>query len=134
MKLPYSNPGAVILITLALAGCAAGPRVPIVRDAAAAPVARAGVVRVPQVMAAAGLDGVIGSPAAALTARFGAPRIDLAEGDVRKLQFAGGACVLDIYLYPLAPGAEPVAAHVEARMRQGGADADSAACIREVAR
>ena len=70
--------------------------------------------------------------AAALTRRFGSPRIDLAEGDAHKLQFAGAACVLDIYLYPLSAGGPATATHVEARLRQGGAPADPGACIREV--
>ncbi|PKP90329.1 MAG: hypothetical protein CVT76_09985, partial [Alphaproteobacteria bacterium HGW-Alphaproteobacteria-15] len=64
--------------------------------------------------------------------RFGAPRIDLAEGDARKLQFAGPSCVLDIFLYPLSAGAEPTATHVDARLRQGGAAVDQGACIREL--
>lgn len=88
----------------------------------------------PQVMTPQSLEGVIGSPAAALTRRFGEPRIDLTEGDARKLQFAGSSCVLDIYLYPLRVGADPTAAHVEARLRQGGAVVDQGACIREVER
>jgi hypothetical protein len=83
-------------------------------------------------MAPAGLAGVIGAPAAALTSRFGQPRIDLAEGDARKLQFAGPTCVLDIYLYPVAAAAEPTATHVAARLRQGGAPADPGDCLREV--
>ena len=114
---------------LALAGCASsggsGPA------AAPAPV-RTGVVRVPMTMAPQGLEGVIGQDAGTLTRRFGAPRIDLAEGDARKLQFSGSSCVLDIYLYPMRPGVEAVAAHVEARLRQGGAAVDRGACIREV--
>lgn len=87
---------------------------------------------VPQVMAGHGLGGVIGSPGGALTSRFGTPRIDLVEGDARKLQFVGSACVLDIYLYPAAAAAEPTATHIEARLRQGGAPADPSACIREI--
>jgi hypothetical protein len=120
----------IILIAVfgaTLGGCAAGPAKP------AAP-GRSSIVVVPQVMAARGLEGVIGSGAAALTRRFGVPRLDLAEGDARKLQFAGGACVLDIYLYPVAAAAEPTATHVEARLRQGGAATDAGACIREVER
>jgi predicted small secreted protein len=93
---------------------------------------RSTIVVVPEVMAPQGLGGVIGSPAAALTRRFGNPRLDLAEGDAHKLQFAGKACVLDIYLYPVSAGAAPTATHVEARLRQGGAPADPGACIREV--
>jgi len=123
------------LAATALAGCAGGGGGSPRRAVAAPPgTPRGSIVVVPQVMAAAGLEGVIGSPAAALTRRFGTPRIDLAEGDARKLQFGGQACVLDIYLYPLAAGAEPTATHVEARIRQGGAEADPGACIREVER
>jgi len=120
----------IAALAILLAGCAGGAA-----PAPAAPApSRVGVVRVPEVMSPAGLEGVIGAPAATLTRRFGEPRLDLAEGDARKLQFAGGTCVLDVYLYPLQVGAEPTAAHVEARQRQGGADVDRGACIREVER
>lgn len=127
---------AVLLAALAMAlmvgGCVGGAR-PAPRTAAPTS-PRNPPVLVPQVMAAAGLGGVIGSQAAALTRRFGTPRIDLAEGDARKLQFAGPTCVLDIYLYPVSAIAEPTATHVAARLRQGGAPADPGACIREVER
>lgn len=117
------------LLATALAACAGGSSKPAPR--AAAP-ARSTIVRVPEVMGGQGLEGVIGQNAGALTRRFGTPRIDLAEGDARKLQFAGASCVLDIFLYPVTAGQEPTAAHVEARLRQGGAAADRGACIREV--
>lgn len=120
---------ALAALALTLGGCASVPK----PAPTPAPV-RTGVVRVPQVMTPQSLEGVIGSPAAALTRRFGEPRIDLTEGDARKLQFAGSSCVLDIYLYPLRVGADPTAAHVEARLRQGGAVVDQGACIREVER
>lgn len=134
--------GAVLTLALlaaVLGGCAggsgsrkpaSGARPSLRPSAAATP--RSTIVLVPEVMAGAGLSGVIGSPAAALTRRFGTPRIDLAEGDARKLQFGGQTCVLDIYLYPMAAAAEPTATHVEARTRKGGAAVDPAACIREV--
>jgi hypothetical protein len=122
------------VLAAALAACGGGGKlVPSPRSAArpaAAP--RSSIVVVPQMMAPAGLGGVIGSPAEVLTRRFGKPRIDLAEGDARKLQFAGISCVLDIYLYPVVAAAEPTATHVEARLRQGGAPVDPGACIREV--
>jgi hypothetical protein len=130
------------LLATALAGCAGGgggarkPAAasrPAVRPVASATPRSTGLV-VPEVMAGKGLNGVIGAPAAALTARFGSPRVDLAEGDARKLQFAGQSCVLDIYLYPLAAAAEPTATHVAARIRQGGALIDPGVCIREVER
>ena len=134
---------AAALMATALAGCAGGasggrkpsaaaPRPGFRPSAPATP--RSTIVVVPDVMSGAGLGGVIGSPAPALTARFGNPRIDLAEGDARKLQFAGATCVLDIYLYPVAAAAEPTATHVAARLRQGGAPADPGACIGEVER
>lgn len=122
------------LLAAALVGCAGGGRPAPVRSAAAPPPPRGTGVGAPLVMATAGLEGVIGSSAASLARRFGEPRIDLAEGDVRKLQYAGSACVLDIYLYPLGQGAEPTATHVEARIRQGGATADAGACIRQIER
>lgn len=121
---------AVIILAalgLALSGCAGGTK-----PATATATPRSTIMVVPEVMAARGLEGVIGSPAGALTRRFGPPRIDLVEGDARKLQFAGAHCVLDIYLYPLASGAEPSATHLEARLRQGGTAVDRGACIREV--
>ena len=76
-----------------------------------------------------GLEEVIEHDAAALVSRFGDPRLDVHEGDMRKLQFAGEACVLDVFLYPLRAGAEPVATHVEARRASDGQDVDRAACV-----
>jgi hypothetical protein len=118
------------LLALGVTGCASGGARPV-RPAAAGP-ARSAIVVVPDVMAPAGLGGVIGTSAGALTRRFGEPRIDLAEGDARKLQFSGRTCVLDIFLYPVSAGSEPTATHVDARVRQGGAAVDPGACIREV--
>lgn len=120
------------LLASVLAGCASGGGGGAPAPARPAAPARSTIVRLPDVMAPGGLEGVIGADAPALTRRFGTPRIDLAEGDARKLQFAGASCVIDIYLYPQRPGSEPLAAHVEARLRQGGAEADRSACIREV--
>ncbi len=130
------NLAGLALLGLVLGGCASsgGGSRPAPARPGSAQAPRSSIVVVPQVMAAAGLEGVIGLPAAALTRRFGQPRIDLAEGDARKLQFAGPACVVDIYLYPVAAAAEPTATHVEARLRQGGALADPGACIREIVR
>ena len=85
--------------------------------------------RAPQIDQSAGLQSVIEKNAAALTRQFGAPRLDVHEGDMRKLQFAGTPCVLDVYLYPLRPGAEPVATYVDARRESDGRDVDRAACV-----
>jgi hypothetical protein len=92
---------------------------------------RAPVTRPPpvaQVQRLPGLEEVIGSTAAELTRHFGSPRLDVYEGDARKLQFTGTACVLDVYLYPSAAGREPQATYVDAR-RSDGRDVDRVACI-----
>ncbi len=76
-----------------------------------------------------GLEGVIGQNGTALANTFGAPRLEVREGDALKLQFSGEACVLDVYLYPLRPGAEPSATYVDARRASDGLDVDRAACV-----
>ncbi len=75
-----------------------------------------------------GLEGVIGATGPQLARQFGAPRLDVIEGDVRKLQFIGVPCVLDVYLYPPAPGEAAQASYVDAR-RADGHDVDRAACV-----
>jgi hypothetical protein len=76
-----------------------------------------------------GLESVIGAKAEQLVRQFGTPRLDSLEGPARKMQFTGPACVLDIFLYPKQFGAEPVAAHVEARRASDGLDVNRAACV-----
>ena len=88
----------------------------------------------PKVMNLPGLEGVIGRDATALANVFGSPRLEVKEGDAMKLQFSGAPCVLDIYLYPLQPGARPSATHVEARRASDGEDVDRAACVRALRR
>lgn len=83
-------------------------------------------------MSLAGVDGLIGANAATITRQFGTPRLDVREGDVRKLQFSGESCVLDVFLYPLTPGAEPTATYVDARRASDGLDVDRAACVRSL--
>lgn len=90
--------------------------------------------RPPQVQQIAGLEAVLQQDAASLTRLFGTPRIDLREGDARKLQFASSACVLDVFLYPLRSGAEPVATYVEARRASDGQEVDRAACAQALRR
>jgi hypothetical protein len=82
----------------------------------------------PPTRAVAGLEAVIGRTAPALTARFGAPALDIREGTARKLQFESAACVLDTYLYPPAAGGEPIVTHVDARLPDGR-DMDRASCV-----
>ncbi len=83
----------------------------------------------PQIMREPGLGTVIGRNDAALLNMFGAPALDVKEGDARKLQFRGSQCVLDVFLYPLEPRAAPVATWVEARRPSDGRDVDRARCI-----
>ena len=86
--------------------------------------------RAPAVERTPGLEWLIEKDARALIAALGVPRLDVAEGDMRKLQFSGQACVLDVFLYPLRQGAEPVATYVAARRASDGAAVDRASCAR----
>jgi|SRR5687768_2977705 hypothetical protein len=109
--------GSLLLVLIALAGCAApATQAPSVQIAVARPVA------------AQGLSGVIGSTAGALVSQLGRFDLDLREGPARKLQFLGPACVLDAYLYPPRSGAEPVVTHVDARLPDGR-EMDRASCV-----
>ena len=87
----------------------------------------------PPPLPAAGLERVMGRAAGDLFALFGEPALDIREGPARKFQFAGSACVLDVYLYPPTPGGVPVVNYVEARTPQGG-DFDRASCVGALAR
>ncbi|MFC0206278.1 hypothetical protein [Novosphingobium soli] len=130
-------PFAAALLAMALAACTGGggsvasapspgkriKGVPTVRQPArTAP-------REAQVQMAPGLEGVVGASQGQLVQQFGAPRLDVWEGDARKLQFTGSACVLDIFLYPSASAREPHATYVEARRASDGQDVDRAACV-----
>jgi hypothetical protein len=87
------------------------------------------VFRAPEIQRLPGLESVIDKDAAALVRQFGKPQLEVREGDMRKLQFAGEPCVLDVFLYPLRPDSEPVATYVDARRASDGRDVDRAACI-----
>jgi len=82
-----------------------------------------------RVLSLPGLEGVIGAGEADLVRLFGTPRLEVWEGDARKLQFAGTPCVLDVYLYPKERGAAPAATYVDARRPSDGQDVDRAQCI-----
>jgi hypothetical protein len=75
-----------------------------------------------------GLENVVGRTAAFLEAEFGAPALDIREGQARKLQFASAACVLDVYLYPPQGKGEPIATWTDARLPDGR-DADRVTCV-----
>ncbi len=85
--------------------------------------------RTPQILRAPGLEALIERNAQDVQRLFGTPRLDVVEGDMRKLQFSGEACVLDVFLYPLRSGAEPVATYVDARRASDGREVDRAACV-----
>lgn len=128
------NPVLALTLTALLAACGSGgvnsassaarkPQPVVIRVPAHAPPAR------PRVLAAPGLEGVIGAGPDELARQFGPARLDVWEGDARKLQFTGSACVLDIYLYPPAAGSPPEATYVDARRASDGQDVDRAACV-----
>ena len=133
---------AAASLALLLAGCATTATTPpsepspsgVTRPAASKAVpTRVRPSRKPRVSATPqivpGVAGVIGNDAAGLIRQFGTPRLDVPEGDARKLQFSGTACVLDAYLYPPAAGKEPLATYIDARRPSDGQDVDRAACI-----
>ena len=123
---------ALIFVSACVAPSRPPPQARASVPAQAAP--PAGTFRPPPVAAASDAGQLIGKSADALVRRLGETRIDLTEGDARKLQFVSGRCVLDVFLYPRTPGGEPVAAHVDARLRDSGADTDRGACIAEIER
>lgn len=72
---------------------------------------------------------VIGLTAEELVQWFGAPALQIREGQSWKLQFRSNRCVLDAYLYPPAPGRTDYrVTYVEARTRSMAA-IDPAVCI-----
>jgi hypothetical protein len=75
-----------------------------------------------------GMASVIGADADSLIRQFGPPRLDIRDGDARKLQWSGTACILDAYLYPGEHGGRPTATYIDAR-RGDGRDVDRAACV-----
>ena len=83
----------------------------------------------PTIMRLPGLESVIGADARRLVELFGPARLTVPEGDALKLQFSGTPCVLDVFLYPLRPGGQPAATHVEARRPSDGLDTDRAQCV-----
>lgn len=133
---------AAPIAALALAGCG-GTSAPAVKSAGtiAAPTTASPGTRPRRTRAAppappppvqrqvlVGVEGVIGATPAELVRQFGAARLDVVEGDARKLQFGSDVCVLDIYLYPSSAGREPQASYVDAR-QANGSDVDRAGCI-----
>lgn len=113
------RPAAGALLLLA-AGCAA--------TAPAPPRVGAAPVRPAATPPSRAVGAVVGQTARELETAFGAPRAALTEGEARRLQFAGNACVLDAYLYPRGGGGEHAVTHIDTR-RPTGEDMDRAACV-----
>lgn len=129
------SPALFALLLQACAASAPGPvrsPEPVSKPAATIrqPAIRAPVD--PQLAMAPGLEGVIGATADQLLRQFGPARLDVWEGDARKLQFTGTPCVLDIYLYPTTQSREPIATYVEARRASDAIAVDRAACVRSL--
>ena len=61
--------------------------------------------------------------------RFGQPAFQVQEGPGTKLQWAGGGCVLDVYLYPPASGSGSARVTFADARRPSGADIDVASCL-----
>lgn len=122
------RPFAVLSLVLALSACAAAPGASPQRASSGVRQPTTSPYR-PQIQNLPGLEGVIGATPAQLSRQFGHPRLDVWEGDARKLQFTGSPCILDVYLYPSAPGREPQATYVDARRSTDGQDVDRAACV-----
>ena len=102
---------------------------PVIAVPPTRPPAPVQVFRGAEIMQERGLEQVIRANARSLQVQFGTPQLDVREGDARKLQFAGPACVLDVFLYPLTDGGEHLATWVEARRASDGAAVDRAACV-----
>lgn len=126
---------SLALLSLLTACGGGGAAKPTVQSASAKPALttpRAPVRSGPpsaRIQSAPGLEGVIGATPADLARQFGTARLDVWEGEARKLQFASEACVLDVYLYPPSAGREVQATYVDARRGSDGQDVDRAACI-----
>jgi hypothetical protein len=99
----------------------------------ATPTAPKPVAEKPVKLHEAGLERVMGKTGAQLIQLFGDADLDGREGQARRMQFAGPACVLDAYLYPSKDGAEPVATYIDARLPSGD-DIDRASCIASLSR
>ena len=118
----YGNRAAAIGLVFLAAGCVAP------EGGRPAPAVHPVQPPAPRVYPVTGLESVIGRTARYLEGEFGKPDLDILEGQARKLQFSGPACVLDTYLYPPRGGGEPIVTYVDARLPNGG-DFDRASCV-----
>ena len=139
------NLAASLFLALLLSACVSGGKVAKTAPAPAKvqqpskkPAVRRGATPAPppkpRILSAPGLEGVIGANPDGLIRQFGPARLDVWEGDARKLQFAGRTCVLDVFLYPAASGKEVAATYVETRRASDGQEVDRAACVASLRR
>ena len=61
--------------------------------------------------------------------RFGQPAFQVQEGPGTKLQWAGGGCVLDVFLYPPERGSGSARVTFADARRTSGSDIDVASCL-----
>jgi hypothetical protein len=118
----FSNRAAAIGLVFLAAGCVSpegGRPAPAVHRIQPPP---------PRTYPVTGLETVIGRTARYLEGEFGKPDLDIREGQARKLQFSGPACILDTYLYPPRGGGEAIVTYVDARLSDGR-DFDRASCV-----
>jgi hypothetical protein len=106
-------------VALLLSACAATPTPP------PAPIA---VIAPPPPQNPIGLERVLGQPPSAVVKLIGSPDLDRQEGKGRQLQFANGACVLDVFFYPPPAGGEVLATYADARLKDGK-PLDAASCL-----
>ncbi len=72
---------------------------------------------------------LIGLDVTDLGRRFGQPIFQVQEGPGTKLQWTGGGCVLDVYLYPPESGSGVARVTYADARRPSGADIDVASCL-----
>ncbi len=109
----------IVAAVVLVAGCGTNPK-PDVNPARPVPIDRAE------------RGDLIGLDSATLIGRFGRAQFQVREGEGIKLQFAGGTCVLDAYLYPAPSGGGAArVTHVDTRNRDGRGVAQ-ADCIRMI--
>jgi hypothetical protein len=74
-------------------------------------------------------NSLVGMDVHDLGQRFGQPAFQVQEGPGTKLQWAGGGCVLDVYLYPPESGSGSARVTFADARRPSGADIDVASCL-----
>ncbi len=76
---------------------------------------------------------MLGRTEKSLRAQYGDPRLDIREGEGRKMQYLTKKCVVDIYLFPPSAGKEAQVVHIDAR-DDAGRDLDRDGCVQQLSR